>query len=112
MKKLRILGIVLIIAGFGSLFFSNYIMNEVNTGKIKIEKGQKAVDQGNKLFSLNPYAQQIGKGFTNSAQQKINEGQAQVNYYENLANRLKTAGIIGIIAGAGAILASFFVKRK
>jgi hypothetical protein len=112
MKTLRTLGIVILLAGLGSLFFSNYIMNQVNEGKIKIEKGQKAVDKGNQLFSLNPVAKEVGKGLTGSAQKKIDAGQQQIEQYTQLAGRLQTGGIIAIVAGAGCIAASFFMKKK
>ncbi|MBS0605159.1 MAG: hypothetical protein JSS60_09030 [Verrucomicrobia bacterium] len=112
MKIARVLGILIIIAGIASILFSNYIMEQVAEGKIKIEKGEKAIKQGNQLFSLNPVAKEVGKGLTDSAQKKINEGQQQVAYYENLAQTLKTAGIAGIVVGAGIFLFSFMGGNK
>ena len=112
MKTLRIFGIVVLLAGIASLFFSNYIMNQVNAGMVKIEKGQKAVDKGNELFSLNPIAKEVGKGLTGSAQKKIDAGQQQIEQYTQLAGQLQTGGIIAIVAGAGCIVTSFFMKKK
>ena|SRR5579871_3822167 len=112
MKILRILGIVILVAGIACLFFSNYITDQVNEGKIKIEKGQKTVDQSNKLFSLSPYSKPIGDQLGSSAQKKINEGKEQVSYYEQLAQTLKVSGIIGIIVGAGITIFSFIGPRK
>ena len=112
MKAMRVFGIFVLLAGIAALLFSNYIMNQVNVGKGKIEKGQKAVDRGNQLFSLNPVAEQFGNQVTGSAQKKINEGQQQVEQYEELAGQLQTGGVVAIVVGAGCILASFFMKKK
>jgi hypothetical protein len=112
MKILRILGILVLIAGIGCIFFSHYITNQVNEGKIKIEKGQKSVDQTNSLFSSNPVSKQVGKGLTSSSQKKINEGKEDVSYYEQLAQNLQTGGIVAIIVGAGISIFSFFGPRK
>jgi hypothetical protein len=112
MKMLRILGIIILIAGIGCIFGSNYITNQVNEGKIKIEKGQKTVDESNSLFSSNPVTKQVGKGLTSSSQKKINAGKEQVSYYEQMAETLKICGIVGIIVGAGMTIFSFFGPRK
>ncbi len=114
-KVLRIVGILVVIAGIGCIFFSNYITTQVNEGKIKIEKGQQKIDQSSGLFSSNPYTKPLGKGITSSGQKKIDEGKQQVSYYEGLAATLKTSGIVGIIVGAGLVIVSFFVgsnKRR
>jgi uncharacterized protein YjeT (DUF2065 family) len=112
MKILRILGIVVVVAGIACIFFSNYISTQVSEGKIKIEKGQKTVDQTNSLFSSSPYTKQIGKGVTSSGQKKINAGKEDVAYYEQLAQTLKISGIVGIVAGAALTIYSFFGSRK
>lgn len=112
MKTLRTLGIVILLAGVASLFFSNYIMNQVNQGQVQIQKGQNAVDRGNQLFSLNPVAKEVGKGLTGSAQKKIDAGQQQIEQYTQLAGQLQTGGIIAIVVGAGCIAGSFFMKKK
>jgi hypothetical protein len=112
MKILRILGIVVMVAGIACIFFSNYITNQVNEGKIKIEKGQKTVDKSNSLFSTNPYTKPIGKGITSSGQKKINAGKEEVAYYEQLARTLQISGIVGIIVGAALTIFSFFGQRK
>lgn len=114
-KVLRIVGILVVIAGIGCIFFSNYITTQVNEGKIKIEKGQKKMDQSSGLFSSNPYTKPLGKGITSSGQKKIDEGKQQVAHYEELAGTLKIGGIVGIIVGAGLVIVSFFVgsnKRR
>jgi hypothetical protein len=110
--KLRILGIIILLAGIASIFFSNYITTQINEGKIKIEKGQKTVDQSNSLFSLNPYSKQVGQGMTSSAQKKIDEGKNEVARYEQIASTLQIFGIAGIVVGAGVTLFSFFSSRK
>ncbi len=112
MKVLRILGILILLAGIACIFFSNYITNQVNEGKIKIEKGQKTVDQSNRLFSLNPYTKQVGQELSSSSQKKINEGKEEVAHYEQIAQTLQISGIVAIIVGAGISIFSFFGSRK
>lgn len=112
MKLLRILGILILIAGIGCIFASDYITSQVNQGKIQVAKGEKVVNQGKQLFSLNPVAKQVGQGLTNSAEKKINEGKQQINEYEALAAQLMTGGIVGCVLGAGLIIISFFGKGK
>jgi len=113
MKKwLRALGLIVLIAGIACLFFSSYIMQQVNEGKGKIQKGEQAMKQGNQLFSLNPVTKEVGKNFTNPIQQKINAGKETIAHYENMAQMLYTTGIIGIIAGGVLFIVSFFCKPK
>lgn len=112
MKILRILGIVVVVAGIVCIFFSNDITNQVNEGKIKIEKGQKTVDTSSSLFSTNPYTKPFSKGITSSAQKKIDTGKEEVAYYEQLAQTLQISGIIGIIVGVALTIFSFFGQRK
>lgn len=112
MKIARILGILILIAGVASIFFSNYITEQVIQGKAKVQQGEKAVQQGNKLFSLNPVTKAVGENLTNPIQKKINEGKETIAHYEQLAQTLKTGGIIGIIVGAGLIIISFMHKSK
>lgn len=112
MLVLRILGFIVLIAGIGSILFSNYITEQVNAGKIQIAQGERAVNRGNQLFSLNPIAKEVGKGITAPAEKKIEKGKEQVAYYQDLAQTLKTAGISGIIIGAGMAIISFFGRKK
>jgi hypothetical protein len=112
MKILRIVGIVVLAAGIACIFFSNYITDQVNEGKIKIEKGQKTMDTSTGLFSSNPYTKLIGKGMSSSTQKKINAGKEEIAYYEQLAQRLQICGIAGIVVGAALGIFSFFNSRK
>lgn len=112
MKLLRIFGILILLAGIACIFFSHYISNQVAEGKIKIEKGQKAVDQGNSLFSMSPYTKPVGKKLSSSSQKKIDEGKEEVSYYEQIAQTLQISGIVAIIVGAGVTIFSFFGPRK
>ena len=112
MKTLRVLGILILVAGIASFLFSNYILGQVEEGKGKIREGEKKVQQGNQLFSLNPTTQQLGKGFTDGATKKIAQGKEQIAYYENLAATLHTVGMIGVVVGGGLFLFSFTKKKK
>ncbi len=112
MKILRILGILILVAGIACIFFSNYITNQVNEGKIKIEKGEQTVGQTNKLFSLSPYSKPIGDQLSSSGQKKIEAGKKDIAYYEQLTQTLRVSGIAAIIVGAGMTIGSFFGSRK
>ena len=112
MVKLRILGILILLAGVVCIYFSNYITTQINEGKVKVEKGEKTIEQSNSLFSLNPYTKQVGKGLSSSAQKKINAGKEEIAHYEQVAHMLKVSGIAGIIVGAGLTIFSFFGSRK
>lgn len=112
MNVKTITGIVLIVLGAGSLFFSHYIMTQVGEGRVKIAKGEQAVQQSDKLFSLTPGTKQVGKIATSGAQKKLKEGKQQAQDYESLANKLEIGGIVGIIAGCGVLLFGLFGKKK
>lgn len=106
MKILRILGILVLIAGIAAIMFSNYITNQVTEGKAKIASGEKSLNQANQLFSLNPVAKQVGKSVTRSGEKKIAMGKEQIAYYENLAQQLMVGGIIGCVVGGGMFIIS------
>lgn len=112
MRFSRILGFVILIAGIAALLFSNYITTQVKEGKIKVNKGQKAVDQGNQLFSLNPVSKQVGKSLTDSAQKSINEGVQKIAHYENIAQILEIGGIAAIILGGGMVIFSYMGNKR
>ena len=107
MKSKQIIYLGLVVLGAALLFFSNHIMNEVGEGRGKIERAQKAVDQGNSLFSLNPVSKEIGKGLTGSIQKKIDAGSEEAAFYEKMANFLWIGGIVLCAGGAG-----FFIYEK
>lgn len=104
MNSKKILGLILIAAGAGMTFFSNYIAEQVAEGQARIDKAQSQVDKADSIFSINPTTQQVGKVFTGSAQKKIDAGSQQVSQYQALANKLEIGGIIVMVAGAGLFL--------
>jgi hypothetical protein len=112
MKTLRVLGVLILVAGIASILFSNYITTQVLEGKGQIQAGEQKVKQSQQLFSGNPVSQQIGQGLTGGANKKIAQGKEQIAYYENLAETLNTAGIVAIVVGAGLFLFSFFMRKK
>ena len=107
MNVKRRIGIIVLVIGIAFLLLSNYITTQVQEGKLKIAKGQKTVDQSQRLFSLSPTTKEVGKGVTRSAQKKIDEGKRQVRDYEAIAARLQVFGIIGVVVGGGLIVYSF-----
>lgn len=105
----RILGIVILLIGAALIGASNYIQNQVDEGKVKIENAQEFVDRGKSISSLNPITKEIGEGVGNIAQKKIDEGQSEVDQYDAMAANLHKGGIALIVIGAGLIL---FGKKK
>jgi hypothetical protein len=106
----RILGFLILIAGIGALLVSNYIMEQVDEGKEKISDAETQVERGNRLFSMNPVAEEVGKGLTSGATKKINAGKEEVARYEMIAHNLKTAGFVAI--GFGVLLVLLSLGKK
>lgn len=109
---MKILGILIVIAGIAALLFSNYIDTQVLQGKTQIAQGEQAVAKGNKMFSGNPVSEQFGKAITGGATQKIAKGKEEIAYYEDLSSKLKTGGTIAIIVGAGIFIFGCFRKKN
>jgi len=104
----RIIGVILVLAGAASFCLSLYIEQKVAQGTIKVEKAEKAVQTGDKLFSLTPVGKEIGKGITDSANKKIGEGKELIAQYAEKAEQLKVGGIILAVVG----LVLFFIPKK
>jgi uncharacterized protein YjeT (DUF2065 family) len=100
----RILGIVVLIAGFVLLGFSYYIKGQVAEGRKKISSAQQKVDFGKKVLSLNPTSEKVGKVMTDPAQKKINAGTEEADRYERMAGNLQIGGIVLVVAGIVVIL--------
>lgn len=112
MNYKKIIGIILIVVGVAMIFVSNYIIDQVNEGKLKISKAEKQVQQGKSLFSLTPITKAIGDKAASSAERKIDAGKAQVSEYEELAGTLHMGGIILIVAGVGVFALGFLSQKK
>lgn len=110
MNTKKIIGIALIVVGAVMLFFSNYIAEQVASGKMQIQDAQSKVDTADTLFSQSKYTKPVGNMFTGSAQKKIDAGQADVDKYESMSSNLKIGGIILIIIGAAVLFIP--MKRK
>lgn len=110
MSTQKIFGIALIVIGAVMLFFSNYIAEQVTSGKLQIQEGQRKVDTADSLFSQSKYTKPMGQMFTGSAQKRIDAGQTEVDKYESISNNLKIGGIVLIVIGAGVLF--FSRKRK
>lgn len=107
MNTKRIIGIIIIIIGVVSLITSRYIKHRVEEGKGEISSAEKKVGQADSLFSLHPFAEEVGKkGFTDSARKKIEQGKRDVKEYSELAYWLQIGGIVLIVAGVGVVFIS------
>jgi hypothetical protein len=113
MNLKRIIGIVICIGGIVLIFVSNYIKNQVESGKIQISSAESQVSQGKTLFGVNPVSKQVGNQvFFNSADSQIAAGKRDVAYYESLASQLQIAGIVAIAVGLGVIFIPFSSKKR
>ena len=112
MKSAKIIGLLVLIAGIGSLLLSNYISDQVLEGKGQIASGEQKVKQGQGLFSGDPVSEQIGKQMTKGAEKKIAKGKEEIAYYEQVAEMLHTGGIIMSLIGVGILIFSMTRKRR
>lgn len=97
-------GIALIILGAVMLFFSDYIAEQVTSGKAQIRKAQGQVNTIDSVFSSSKYTSPIGKQITGSAQRKIDAGQSEVSRYETVVTLLRVGGIVLIVVGAFMVI--------
>lgn len=104
----KIVAAILVIGGLAAFSLSLYISDEVAKGNIKVEKAEKAVQTGDRLFSLSPVGKEIGDGITQSAKKKIGEGKEMIAYYAARAEQLKIGGIVAVVIG----LVLFCIPKK
>ncbi len=102
LRKVAAIGAVII--GVVCIGVSSYIKHEVAEGKEKISHAEKQVSQGNALLSLTPATKEIGKGLSQSANKKIDEGKEEVHKYAVLARELQIGGIALLALGAISFL--------
>lgn len=104
----KIIAVCLLLIGIGAIGASIYIEREVAAGRMKIQKAEKVLEQGDQLFSLNPVTKEIGKGIKQSADKKLGEGKELISQYTTLAHRLKIGGWIAAVVG----VVLFFVPQR
>lgn len=109
MKKMKLIGIILIVVGGAMLLFSDYIARQVAEGRLQIQSGQSQVDTANSLFNRTETTKPIGKAFTGGAQKRIDAGQREVDKYSTIATNVKIIGFV--LIGIGAVLV-FLPRRK
>ncbi len=125
MTFIRVLGILLLIAG-GALFYTaHYISTEVAEGQRQIDDGQRQIDEGqskvntlNKAFSLHPVSKDVGqKMITDPGQKKIDagkqqiaEGKLEIAHYSAMINPLQYGGVACFVLGA--LLLIFGGRKK
>ena len=107
MKKTAF-GIILLFAGIAGIGFSLYIKEQVVQGKEQVSSAQGKVDQGNSLFNLAPAGKEVGGIFSKPFQNKIDEGSAEIQKYEQIASWLMIGGVIFLGLG----LVTIFVSKK
>lgn len=86
------------------LFGSNYIAEQVEEGKARVQSAEKTMSTTSSILSLNPMTDQVGQSLNKSANQKIAKGKEDIAKYEALASKLQIAGIVLIIIGIGIVI--------
>ena len=109
MKTNQKLGMGILVVGVALIASSFYIKSQVEAGKTKIVSAEAQVSMEDKLLSLAPKAQELGKEITGSVQKKINEGQSQVDFYATVAKCLEIGGVIAFVVGASLV---FFRNKR
>jgi hypothetical protein len=112
MKTVRIIGIILLLAGIGLYFVGNYVADEVAHGRKRISNAQKSVDRSRSITDLSPVTKDAGDMFADGAQKKIDEGKGEANEYQVMADWLHGGGIAVFVIGAGLLIFSFFGKKR
>lgn len=108
MSRCRWLAIFFLIVSFAMFGFSYYIQIEIDQGRAEISDAEKKLNQTEGLFSLSPATQQLGSGIKRAGKKKIAIAEADIAYYQSVANYLKVGGGIFAILGIGC----FFIRRK
>ena len=104
MNPKRVLGIICIIIGAAMLFGSNYIAEQVEEGKARVQSAESTMSTTNSILSLNPVTDQVGQSLNKSANKKIAKGKEEIAKYEALASKLQVAGVILIVIGIGILI--------
>lgn len=108
MKKF--ISIFLILLGATSYGASKYIDDQVAQGKLKLKDAKDKLDQTDQFLSMSPYTAPLGQGLKEASKGKLQEGQAQINYYTDLSKKLKLAGYI--VMGLGVVSVPFTFRSK
>ena len=107
-RWIKVLAVLLLIAGAASIGTSLYITKQVEEGNIQIQSAEESVKKGDQLFSLIPQTKEIGKTVTDSANKKISAGKETIAHYTAVAQNLKVLGIVLCVLG----IALFFIPKK
>ncbi|MEI8300242.1 MAG: hypothetical protein WCG10_01335 [Chlamydiota bacterium] len=110
MNLKQLIGVFVILIGCGLFGISSYITAQVEAGKIEVSSAQRKVNQSKQVLSLNPVTKQVGKGFTDSAQNQINMGKEDIAHYKGVAAALQIGGWIAV--GLGALVSILLFNWK
>ena len=112
MRKFWLLGALVLAAGLALVFTARYINQRVNAGREEVAEGQEQIDQSTELFSMTPFTDPVGKALSAPEQNEVNQGQAEVNYYAQVASKYSKWAIIILIVGAVLVALGFIRKRR
>lgn len=99
MSPKRIIALLFIIGGIALLFFSSYIVSQVEEGKEQIATARQQVKRGKSILDLFSATKPIGEQLEKSAERKIAAGQKDIAKYQQLAGQLRIAGFVVIFIG-------------
>lgn len=109
MNLKQIMGLLAVIIGIALIIFVLYGKQQIAVAKGEISSAKKKVDQGNQLFSLNPYSKEVGKHVSGGITKKIQNAEHTVEYYEALFIWCQVGAVILIVGGSGLI---YFCRSK
>jgi hypothetical protein len=105
----KIVSIIVMALGGLMLGASFYIMNQVDAGREQIAAAEDKIEQGKRLFGLNPITNVVGDSLAESAQKKLDTYSEEADTYAALARNLKVGGILFLVIGA---IALFSFRKK
>jgi hypothetical protein len=108
----KITGIIITILGIAMFSFGTYISYKVAAGEKQIESAESKIKSGSGILSLIPGTDEIEQNVADSAQKKIDKGQALINKYSLIARYLNIAGMAAILIGCLLIVLSYVHLHK
>ena len=105
----KVFGIILLSVGVVALGISMYIDEETGKGWSQIRRGEKQVEQIEKLSALNRNTAVAGQVVSSSGRQKIAKGRQDIAWYEGLSFLLKIGSGLFI---AGGVIILVLAKKK
>ena len=98
MNVRRIIGLILVLAGIGGLYYANIQQARIDQGAAE---GQRKIDKGKRMFQGNPVTEAFGESVASSAERKMG---GIIAGYEQQVQMLKMGSIGVIVIGAAMLI--------